>query len=95
LLLAFVLKRKIGAYLDRAFYKSILKITLSTIMMLAAIGLMEYFMPWDTSAGLQTRLLYLISAVVVGAAMFFISAYLLQSPEIHSLMGNIKRRLNR
>ncbi len=95
LLLAFVLKRKIGAYLDRAFYKSILKMTLSTIMMLAAIGLIEYFMPWDTSAGLQTRLLYLISAVFVGAATFFISAYLLQSPEIHSLMGNIKRRLNR
>ncbi|PKN66786.1 MAG: murein biosynthesis integral membrane protein MurJ [Deltaproteobacteria bacterium HGW-Deltaproteobacteria-12] len=95
LILGFVLKRKIGAYLDRAFYKSILKITLSTITMLAAIGLIEYFLPWDTSAGLQTRLLYLISTVVVGAATFFISAYLLQSPEINSLMGNIKRRLNR
>ncbi len=95
LILAVVLKRKIGAYFDRAFYKAILKIIASSVVMLAAIGLIEYFMPWDTGAGFKTRLIYLTSTVIAGAATFFISAYMLKSPEIHSIVGKIKRRLNR
>ena len=55
LILAFVLRRKIGTYLDRAFYISIFKIIVSSVIMLGAIGLIDYFMPWDTSAGLQIK----------------------------------------
>ncbi len=95
LILAVVLKKKIGTYFDRAFYISILKIVLSSFVMLAAIRLIEYFMPWDTDAGFKTRLLYLTCTVVAGAATFFISAYMLKSPEIHSIVGRIKGKINR
>jgi len=91
-ILAFVLKRKIGPYLDRSFCVSILKIVISSVLMLAAIGAIEYFMPWNTQAGLKTRLTYLVTAVSAGACVYFLCAYLLKSPEIHSLIGRLKGR---
>ena len=95
LVLAFVLKKKIGSYLNRAFNVSIFKTILSSLIMLGVIGLINYFMPWDTTADFKTRLLFLISAVTAGACVFFVSAYLLKSPEIHAVISMVKRRLNR
>lgn len=95
LILAFVLRRKIGTFLDRTFYASVFKIIVSAVIMLGAIGLIEYFMPWSTQASFKTRLIYLISTVIAGAGVFFICAYLLKSPEIHALVNVLKKRLNR
>ena len=95
LILAFVLRNKIGSFLDRAFYISFFKIILSSVVMLGAIGMIEYFMPWNTHAGLQSRLIFLTSSVVAGACVFFISAYLLKSQEIYALINMVKKRLNR
>ena len=95
LILAFVLKRKIGPYLDRAFYTSVLKIIASSAVMAAAIGLIEYFMPWNTSAGFKTRLIYLISTIIAGGGAYFLCAYLLKSAEIHALINMVKKRLRR
>ncbi|MEE9912955.1 MAG: murein biosynthesis integral membrane protein MurJ [Deltaproteobacteria bacterium] len=95
LILAIVLRGKIGTYLDRPFFTSVLKIIVSSALMLAAIGLIEYFMPWETSAGFKARLIYLICAVVAGAGVYFIAAYLLKSSEIHALVGKLKSRLAR
>lgn len=92
LILAFVLRKKIGTYLDRAFYTSVLKIIVSAVVMVAAIGFFDYFMPWDTSAGFKTRLIYLISTIIVGAGVYFVCAYLLKIPEIHNIIGQLKRR---
>jgi len=63
--------------------------------MLGVIGLINYFMPWDTNAGIQSRLIFLISTVVAGAGVFFVSAYGLKSPEMHALINMVKKRLNR
>ncbi|PKN51663.1 MAG: murein biosynthesis integral membrane protein MurJ [Deltaproteobacteria bacterium HGW-Deltaproteobacteria-13] len=93
--LSFVLRKKIGIFLDRSFYTSVLKIILSAVVMVGAIMLVDYFMPWDTSAGFKTRLIYLATAIVAGAGAFFISAYVLKSQEIHALMNMIKKRLSR
>jgi putative peptidoglycan lipid II flippase len=95
LILAFVLRNKIGSFLDRAFYISFFKIILSSVVMLGAIGIIEYFMPWNTHAGLQSRLIFLTSSVFAGACVFFISAYLLKSQEIYALINMVKKRLNR
>jgi len=92
LILAFVLKGKIGAYLDRAFYTSLVKIIAATVVMLAAVGLVEMIMPWNTSAGFKTRLFYLASAVTAGAGVYFICAYLFQSPEMLALIRIVKRK---
>ena len=63
--LSFVLRRKIGKFLDRSFYISIFKIILSAVIMVVAILLIDYFMPWNTYAGFKTRLIYLIVAVLL------------------------------
>lgn len=95
LILAFVLRKKIGAYLDRAFCISIAKIVAASVMMLGGIFLVDYFMPWNTQSGFSARLIFLISAVIVGACVFLLSAYLLKSPEIHALVNTLKKRINR
>ena len=93
LVLAYVLKTKIGTYLDRTFYASIVKIILSAVVMLCAIGLVQYFMPWNTQAGFKIRLTYLILAIAAGISTFFASAYLLKSPEMHAFIRILKKKL--
>ncbi|MCE5210617.1 MAG: murein biosynthesis integral membrane protein MurJ [Deltaproteobacteria bacterium] len=95
LVLAFVLKNKIGRYLDRAFFVSIFKIIISALVMLAAILLIDFVMPWNTYAGFKSRLLYLLTAIFVGAGTFFVCAYLLKSPEIHAMINLLNKRLKR
>lgn len=95
MVLAFVLRNKIGTYLNRAFFTAILKIILSALIMLAAIGLINFVMPWDTYAGFQSRLIFLLTAIFVGAGTYFLCAYLLKIPEMHSIVNILKKRLNR
>jgi hypothetical protein len=61
--------------------------------MVGAILLIDYFMPWDTSAGFKTRLIYLTCTIVIGTGVFFTSAYLLKSPESHSFVNMLKKKL--
>ena len=95
LVLAFVLRKKIGPYLDRTFYVSISKMIASCMVMLGVIGMIEYMMPWQSSAGFKTRLLYLCVSLGAGGFAFFICAYLLKSPEIHSILNRLRGRLDR
>ncbi len=94
-ILSFVLRRKIGKFLDSSFYISILKIITSGVIMIGAILLIDYFLPWNTYANFKTRLIYLTCTIVFGAGVFFTSAYLLKSPESHSLVNMLKNRLTR
>jgi putative peptidoglycan lipid II flippase len=64
-------------------------------MMVASIMIIDYFLPWNTYADFKTKLIYLISAIAVGACVFFVSAYLLKSQEIHSLINMLKKKLAR
>jgi putative peptidoglycan lipid II flippase len=91
--LAFVLRNKIGPYLDRAFYTSVFKIVASSAAMLAAIGLVEYGMPWNTSSGIRERLIYLSFAIGAGACAYFTCAYLLKSPEMRAFLKIAQKRL--
>ncbi|HQF85558.1 MAG TPA: murein biosynthesis integral membrane protein MurJ [Smithellaceae bacterium] len=91
-ILAFVLKRKIGIYLDRTFYVSFFKIVISSLAMLAAIGAIEYFMTWQTNAAFKTRLIYLAASVAAGGSAYLLCAYLLKSPEMQALISRLKDR---
>jgi len=92
-ILSFVLRKKIGKFLDRSFYMSVSKIILSSIAMIGSIMIVDYFLPWNTYANFQTRLIYLASTIVIGFGVFFTSAYLLRSQEVHSLINMLKKRL--
>ena len=94
-ILSFVLRKKIGKFLDRSFYMSVSKIILSSIMMVASIMIFDYFLPWNTYANFKIKLIYLISAIIIGACAFFTSAFLLKSQEITSLMNMMKKKLTR
>ncbi len=94
-LLAFILRRKIGSFVDRAFWRSVAKMTASALAMLASIGLVHWRFPWNTEADFAARLTFLLVTVTLGAAIYFLSAYLLKSSEIHALVNLVKKRLNR
>lgn len=95
LILAYVLRSKIGTFLDRSFYASIFKIILSSVIMLGSILLVDFYMPWDTYANFKTRLIYLLVTIAVGATTYFISTYLLKSPEIYGIIRLLKKRFTR
>ncbi|KUG21915.1 putative peptidoglycan lipid ii flippase murj [hydrocarbon metagenome] len=95
LVLAYVLKNKIGKYLDHTFFVSISKIIVSALVMMAAIFLFDLINPWNTYAAFKIRLFYLMTSISIGAGVFFICAYLLKSPEMHAVVNMVKRRLSR
>ena len=94
-ILSFVLRKKIGKFLDRNFYISTFKIIISSVVMLGAIVLIEVFMPWDSDSSFRSRLIYLSTTITTGAATFFVCTYLLKSPEMHSIVRLLKNRINR
>jgi putative peptidoglycan lipid II flippase len=95
IILFVVLKKKIGTFLDRVFYSSIVKIIISSLIMLAALILVNFFLSWNTEAHFKERLIYLIVSVAVGGSAFFICSYLLKSPEIYGVIRLLKKRFTR
>jgi putative peptidoglycan lipid II flippase len=95
IILSIVLKKKIGTFLDRNFYLSTGKIIISSLVMLGAITLVDFFLPWNTDAHFKARLIYLLVSIAIGAAAFFVCAYLLKSPEIQSIVQLLKKRFSR
>lgn len=93
--LGIVLRKKIGAFLDRNFYVSILKIITASLLMWGAILLINFFVPWKTTAEFSARLAYLTGAIFLGAATYFVCAYFLKIPEMQSMVRQIKKKLAR
>ena len=92
-ILSFVLRKRIGKFLDSSFYKSVAKIILSSIVMVVAIMMFDHFLPWSNYADFKIKLIYLSSTISIGIFAFFTSAYLLKSQEIHSLADAFKKKL--
>ncbi len=95
IILGIVLKKKIGIFLDRGFYSSTGKIIISSLVMWGALLLVGIIIPWSTNAPFKARLIHLIVAVAVGMITYFACTYLLKSPEIHSIVGKLKRKFKR
>jgi len=94
-ILSFVLRKKIGKFVDRSFYMSISKIVLSSVIMVAFLMIVDFFVPWNKLIVFNSKLIYLVGSVVVGAVIFFVSSYLLKSPEMHSVVNIVRNRLKR
>lgn len=92
-ILAVILRRKIGSFLDREFYRSLWKISLSSLAMWGAIMLVNRFFPWHIEGPFRERLLYLMACMVVGMAAFFISASMMKSPEMKMIGDTAKRKI--
>jgi putative peptidoglycan lipid II flippase len=95
IILFVVLKKRIGTFLDRSFYSSVVKIIISSLVMLTALLMVDFFLPWNTNAHFKIRLIYLSISIVIGAVSFFTCSYFLKSPEIYGITGMLKQRFTR
>ncbi|MBI4633014.1 MAG: murein biosynthesis integral membrane protein MurJ [Deltaproteobacteria bacterium] len=92
-ILGFILRKKIGAFLDREFYRSLVGIIASSLVMWGAISLTGHFMPWHDLSSFYLRLRFLTISITVGMATFLACAYLTKNSEMMMLIGTAKKRL--
>lgn len=93
LLLTVVLKRRIGAFLDQEFYRSVFKVFASSAGMWIVILLAGAFFPWHVGGPLSERLLYLVVCIATGMAAFFIFSRLLKCSEMMTVIEMIKGKI--
>ena len=92
-MLTVILRRKIGTFLDREFYRSLFKVSLSSLAMWGTIMLVNYIFPWKIEGPFRERFLYLITCIAVGTATFFISSLMIKSPEMKMIGDVVKRKI--
>lgn len=95
ILLFFILKRKIGQFLDREFCSSIFKVILSSLAMWGTIVLVDYIFPWNNEGPFTERLLVLTLGIAVGLATFLISSFVLKSSEMMTVIEMVKKKTGR
>jgi putative peptidoglycan lipid II flippase len=95
ILLIFILKRKIGGFMDRDFCRAVFKMILASAVMWLAIVLVNWIFPWKTGGLFQDRLAFLAMAIVVGAGTFFSMCAALKIPEMTAIIGLLKRKIRR
>ncbi|MFB3925881.1 MAG: murein biosynthesis integral membrane protein MurJ [Syntrophales bacterium] len=93
-LLMRILKKRIGSFLDREYYRSTLKALIASAAMWAAIALVDFLFPWRNEAVFVERFLILTSEIVCGGGVFLIFSYLLKSAEMLALLNAIRRRIS-
>jgi len=94
-MLSVILWKKIGAFLDRAFCRSLVHVLISSAVMAGAIYLVGFFITWNVQAPLQARCLYLAVCVSSGLTVFFSASLLTGNPELLFFLDHLKRRVLR
>ncbi len=95
LMLSVILWKKIGPFLDHAFYRSLNKILISSIAMGASIYLAGLFLPWKIDGSLNGRGIYLVVCIVLGIAVFFTASVMTRNPELLFFLDHLKRKIVR
>ncbi len=93
LMLGVVLKKRIGAYLNRELYISLGKITAASLVMWGGILLVEVFIPWRIAGPLDERLIFLTVSVAAGLVTYFLMSWLFKCPEMVMVVRTIKGKL--
>ena len=92
MILFFLLKKKIGQFLDREFYGSIVKVILSSLAMWGTIALVNYIFPWNNEGAFNERFIILVSGIAVGLSTFLIASFILKSSEMMMVFEIVKRK---
>ncbi len=95
IMLGIILKRRIGSYLNREFYRSLGKITAASLVMWGAIILVGIVFPWKIAGSLEERLFFLVASIGVGLATFFVMSWLLKCSEMVMVIRTVKGKLGR
>jgi putative peptidoglycan lipid II flippase len=93
LMLSFILKKKIGTFLDQKFYSSLGKTIVASLLMGISFYLVHLVFPWHIQASFETRVLFLTACIFTGILTFFGTSFLLKSEEIVSLLNVLRRKL--
>ncbi len=95
LTLGWLLRRRIGEFLDAAFWSSVARVAGASAVMGTAVVLTTHAMGWDVAAPFPHRLTVLAAGVAVGIAAFTASAFALRCPETATILSMLRRRLGR
>ena len=85
-ILAVILKRKVGSFLKNNFWISVFKTTLASGVMGLSLIAVDCVLGWSSEGTFGERLLFLTVAVAVGLAVFALSSLLLGSSEAKALL---------
>jgi putative peptidoglycan lipid II flippase len=88
-----ILRRRIGALLDREFYRSVGKTAAASLAMWGTFLLVGMACPWNTDGPFDARLVHLLLCISGGGATFFAAAWLLKSPEVLTTIEDLRRRI--
>ncbi|MBN2398290.1 MAG: murein biosynthesis integral membrane protein MurJ [Deltaproteobacteria bacterium] len=90
IVLAVILERKVGQFLQRDFWVSVSRTTLASAVMTLSIVAVYRILGWDNAGAFGGRLLFLAVAVTVGFAVFALSSFVLGGSEIQALLKRKK-----
>ena len=93
IMLSVILKKRIGVFLNREFYRSVFKMFLSSLAMWVVIILIGIIFPWRDSGPLDERILYLILCIIAGSTTYFIAAGLAKCKEMTMIIDTVKRKI--
>lgn len=94
-MLAVILKRKIGSYLDRDFHRSIAWIVISSLLMWGVIAVIHLIFPWNNGAPFTERLFILTLQIVLGFLTFLFFSHVFKSGELKTAVDMVKRKVRR
>ena len=94
-MLAVILKRKIGPFVDGDFYRSVLKTIAAATAMWGVIVLVDLLFPWKADGAFSARLSFLVAAIAAGTVTFFSVCAMIRIPEMVTLMRILKRKFAR
>jgi putative peptidoglycan lipid II flippase len=95
LTLAYLLRRRIGEFLDSAFWASVARVIAASAVMGVAVALTTHVLGWDVAAPFRNRLTVLVAGLAVGIAAFTASAFALRCPETTTILSMLRRKLGR
>ena len=91
-MLAFILQKRIGTFLDGEFYRSLGKTAISSLAMGVVLLLVGHFLPWHSLTSFPVRLGFLAVSITLGMLTFLASAYLTGNAEMMMVVAALKRR---
>ncbi|MDP2725876.1 MAG: lipid II flippase MurJ, partial [Syntrophales bacterium] len=94
-ILAIILRKKIGLFLVGEFYRSFSRNVFSSLMMCGALILAGYLLSWSNNAPFRLRLHFLVVSILVGIATFFVTSYVVKNSEMMIIADALKRRIKR
>jgi putative peptidoglycan lipid II flippase len=95
LTLGFLLKKRIGGFLDARFWDSMARVTAASILMWAAVALTTHTLGWNVAAPFRHRITVLAAGLAVGISVFAASAFVLRCPETRTILGTLKRKMGK